>query len=201
MASVDFEVTETENPKLDEIRTAKETLEKFIAEVTPRFERLDGDKSVTILSGNPDKIPNVHIPIKQLQQLWSRIAFVVTDKVYPAGYGGAFDLASMTSHIRYDTVNGWNAHPGGLGLIVLHELLHATAQGAEVWKNQWANYLADCRKRGVNDDEGKHYWTSPFFSEVEEFCYVGSRELNAALGLPPYAGKPFDHGYEYGVLD
>jgi hypothetical protein len=181
-----------------DIKKAETDLRNFVQQVTPAFEALDGKKTVTIRSANPQKIPDVPIPIKSLKKLWSKIVFIVTDRVYPPGYGGAFDYKSATSHIRYDTVNGWNAHPGGLPLIALHELLHSTKQGAAVWKKQWKDYRADCKRRGVKDEQGANYWTSPFFSEVEEFCYSGSRELMRALNLPAYQGPDFEHGYDYG---
>ena len=182
------------------IKQAETDLKAFVAQVGPAFQNLDGKKFVTVRSANPQRIPDVHIPIKRLKKLWSKIVFIVTDKTYPPGYGGSFDYKSATSHIRYDTVNGWNAHPGGLALIVLHELLHSTRQGADVWKKQWKDYRADCKKRKAPDDEGKHYTSSPYFSEVEEFCYSGSRELTKALGLQPYQGPDFEHGYDYGDI-
>lgn len=201
MATVKSESTLPFDPAVDaEIKKAETALTSFVAQVGPAFAALDGNKSVVIKSATPQRIPDVDIRIKDLKKLWSKIVFLVTDKVYPPGYGGSFDYDSATSHIRYDTVNGWNAHSGGLALIVLHELLHSTKAGAKVWKKQWKDYRADCRRRRVNDDQGKHYWTSPFFSEVEEFCYSGSRSLMSALGLPAYQGPAFAHGYEYGDL-
>jgi len=201
MATVSTERTLPFDAAVDAgITTAEAALKAFIAQADPAFKALADKARIVVKSENPRAIPDVPIRVRDLKKLWSKINFVVTDKVYPPGYGGSFDYDSATSHIRYDTVNGWHAHPGGLALIVLHELLHSTREGAAVWKKQWKEYRKDCRRRRVKDDEGKHYWTSPFFSEVEEFCYHGSRELMRALGLPPYAGPNFDHGYDYGNL-
>ena len=202
MASVRSETTLPFDAQRDQdVKKAVADLQDFVTKITPTVQGLDRKAFVTIRSANPRHIPDVRIRIKDIQALWSKIAFIVTDRQYPPGYGGSFDYGSTTSHIRYDTVNGWNAHRGGLGLIALHELLHSTKEGSKVWKKQWKDYRADCRKRGAMDDQGLHYWTSPFFSEVEEFCYHGSRELNGLLGLPPYSGPAFAHGYEYGDLN
>lgn len=202
MASVRTEKTSESSSAVEEaMNIAKAALDKFVFDTNPLFDQLDGSGTIKITSLRPDWFPHVIINIEDIKALWSRLTFVVTDKSYPAGYGGSFDYESATSHIRYNTVNGWNAHPGGLSLIVLHELLHSTRQGSDVWRTQWTEYRKDCRNRGVDDDSGQHYWKSSFFSEVEEFCYHGSRELMGALRLPPYEGPAFEHGYDYGDLD
>jgi len=113
MATVKSEATLPFDPAMDaEIKKAEAALKSFVVQISPAFQNLDGNKSVVIKSAAPQRIPDVDIRIKDLKKLWSKIVFLVTDKVYPPGYGGSFDFDSATSHIRYDTVNGWNAHPG-----------------------------------------------------------------------------------------
>jgi hypothetical protein len=162
------------------------------ANLDTRIAALDPKKEIKVLG-------KTILTGKDIKGLWAKIRYVITDKTFGPGYGGSFDYASSTSHIMHGTVNGWDAHPNGLAFITLHELLHSSKEGERVRQKQWKDYLADCKRKGVKDDKGVNYYTSPFFSEVEEFCYLGSRELMAALGIPPFTGA-FEHGFEYGDL-
>jgi hypothetical protein len=177
---------------LSDIAAAETRLKAMAANLDGRIAALDPKTEIKVLG-------KTILTGKDIKSLWSKISYVVTDKTYGAGYGGSFDYASSTSHIMHGTVNGWDAHPSGLAFITLHELLHSSKEGERVRQKQWTDYLADCKKRKVKDDKGEHYYGSPFFSEVEEFCYCGSREIMAALGIPPFTGT-FDHGFEYGDL-
>jgi hypothetical protein len=177
----------------DDIAAAETRLKAMAATLDARIGALDAKTQIKVLG-------KTILTGKDIKSLWSKISYVITDKTYGLGYGGSFDYDSSTSHIMHHTVNGWDAHPGGLAFITLHELLHSSKEGERVRRKQWTDYLADCKRRKVKDDKGEHYYGSPYFSEVEEFCYVGSREIMAALGLPPFTGA-FEHGFEYGDLN
>jgi hypothetical protein len=175
-----------------DIEAAEVRLQAMAAKIDQRVAGLDPKTEIKVLG-------KTVLTGKEIKQLWSKISYVITDKTYGPGYGGSFDYATSTSHIMASTVNGWDLHPGGLAFITLHELLHSSKEGERVRQKQWTDYLADCKKRKVKDDKGEHYYGSPYFSEVEEFCYCGSREIVIALGLPVFTGT-FEHGFEYGDL-
>jgi hypothetical protein len=190
-------VTTDKSPAADsqiqgDIASAETRLKAMAADLDNRIAALDPKAQIkvlgkTILTGT------------DIKALWSKISYIITDKTYGPGYGGSFDYASSTSHIMASTVNGWDLYPSGLAFITLHELLHSSKEGERVRQKQWTDYLADCKKRKVKDDKGEHYYGSAYFSEVEEFCYCGSREIMTALGIPPFTGT-FEHGFEYGDL-
>ena len=175
-----------------EIAAAETRLNAMTADLDRRIGALDPKAEIKVLG-------KTVLTGKDVRELWAKIGYVITDKTYGPGYGGSFDYATHSSHVMASTVNGWDAWPSGLAFITLHELIHSSKAGEAVRQKQWADYLADCRKRGVKDDKGEHYYGSPYFSEVEEFCYCGSREIMAALGIPPFTGQ-FEHGFEYGDL-
>ncbi len=175
-----------------DIADAEKRLTAMAADLDKRIAALAAKTEIKVLG-------KTILTGKDIKELWAKISYVITDKTYGPGYGGSFDYATHTSHIMASTVNGWDAWPSGLAFITLHELLHSSKEGERVRQKQWTDYLADCRKRKVRDDKGEHYYSSPFFSEVEEFCYCGSREIMAALGIPPFTGQ-FEHGFEYGDL-
>lgn len=175
-----------------DIAAAETRLNAMVAKIDQGVAALDPKTEIKVLG-------KTILTGKEIKKLWSKISYVITDRTYGPGYGGSFDYDSSTSHIMASTVNGWDAHPGGLAFITLHELIHSSKEGERVRQKQWTDYLADCKKRKVKDDKGEHYYGSPYFSEVEEFCYCGSREIVAALGLPAFKGQ-FEHGFEYGDL-
>ena len=193
MTKVSTDKSPTASPQiLNDIAAAEVRLKAMAAELDKRIAALNKKAQIKVLG-------KTILTGKDIKELWARISYVITDKTYGPGYGGSFDYASHTSHIMASTVNGWDAFPSGLAFITLHELLHSSKEGERVRQKQWTDYLADCRRRKVNDDKGEHYYGSAYFSEVEEFCYCGSREIMAALGFPPFTGQ-FEHGFEYGDL-
>jgi hypothetical protein len=193
MTKVKTDKSPDASPQVEaDIASAEARLKAMAADLDHRIAALDSKAEIKVLG-------KTILTGKEIKALWSKIAYIITDKTYGPGYGGSFDYASHTSNIMASTVNGWDAHPGGLAFITLHELLHSSKEGERVRQKQWTDYLADCRKRNVKDDKGEHYYGSPYFSEVEEFCYCGSREIMAALGIPAFTGT-FEHGFEYGDL-
>jgi hypothetical protein len=191
-------VTTDKSPAADaqvqaDIASAEIRLKAMAADLDKRIVALDSKAQIKVLG-------KTILTGKDIKSLWSKISYVITDKTYGPGYGGSFDYASHTSHIMASTVNGWDLHPSGLAFITLHELLHSSKEGEKVRQKQWTDYLADCKRRKVKDDKGELYYGSAFFSEVEEFCFCGSREILAALGIPAFAGT-FEHGFEYGDLN
>ncbi|MGP1282206.1 MAG: hypothetical protein ACTS1X_04455 [Parasphingopyxis sp.] len=144
----------------------------------------------------------------EFEHVWNRLHFLVVGDAFGPGYGGVFDYASKLSTIRYSTVLGWGAHPGGLEFIALHEVIHGCEAGDAVRRAQWDAYrthrkamLGRARRATAKREAAwaSEYHAYPQFAEVEEFCNLGARSVADHFQLPPLIAIP-THGFEYGDL-
>jgi hypothetical protein len=163
------------------------TLQAQIDAMTPKIQALADTATVMLPDGTV-------MTGAELKQLWNTIDFVVTDQTFGTDRGGAYDSGSRVSAINVDTMNGWNAWPGGLAFITLHEIAHSSEAAANVETAMWEAHLA------AGGTAANYDASSPYFQENEEFANLFARDTMAALGLPLDPNFPPTNGYEYGDL-
>jgi hypothetical protein len=179
---VDVEVVDEANRA--KVESAAERLKAEIEELDAKFASLSDTAAVQMKNGSI-------ITGAQAKAWWQELDFRVTDRTFPPKMGGA--VADGISHIRFDTVTGWDAwDPNGLTFIILHEVVHNSTYG-EIARD--ASFFMHNLFGGTKDDyDPTDYW----WDFNEEHANWGARELMKALSVPAIVGKP-EHGYADGV--
>ncbi len=76
----------------------------------------------------------------QVKALWAAMDFVVTDRAYGPGRGGA--VVGTTSYMNFQNWNDWDALPDGGNFILLHELVHTDPAVIAYIQSQFDAYIA-----------------------------------------------------------